>query len=319
MREPFDTPLSGRPIRIEFSPCGRWLALTEQPAQEPPRLTVFDVGTGGLLWSTHCLSEEVGLYPHGMAFGPSGDEIANVEPDFSISRREARTGKLKSSIDVPEHESLTGIRYSPDGKSLLIRRPHKDILVVDCASGAIVDRVSDRCLGMFRTVHGDVWLEAEPSRELVLRGGPRSPPMLTLRGLAETPLTPVTSSDGRYIAVPGGDRVVYFWDLARGGLPGKCVGHESVIRAVGFSPDSRTIISQSDDGTVRFWNIATRAELLKLGTAQNPIMCMGLNPKGDLLVLGAHCHGRWGLQIHRLGPDRDSLPKQFDPPPSSER
>jgi len=235
-----------------------------------------------------------------------------VEPDLSVSRRDARTGKIKSSVSVPERESLTEIRYSPVGKSLLIRRPHKDILVVDCASGAIVDRVSDKCLGAFRTIQGDMWLEAEPSRELVLRGSPRSPPILTLRGLVETPLTPTTSLDGRYLAVPGNDRVVYFWDLARGGLPGKLVGHDGVIRAAGFSPDGRTILSQSDDGTVRFWNIATRSELLKLGTREQQIHCMGLSPKGDLLVLGTLHHDRYGLQIHRLGPDRESLPKSFD-------
>ena len=38
---------------------------------------------------------------------------------------------------------------------------------------------------------------------------------------------------------------------------------------------------------------------------------MGLNPAGTLLVLGIQHNGHYGLQIHRLGPNRDSLPKSF--------
>src|SRR5262249_15559389 len=102
------------------------------------------------------------------------------------------------------------------------------------------------------------------------------------------------------------------WDLTAGGPPKKFIGHEGVINDLWFSADGRTILSHSADGTERFWHVATGAELLKLGTPDEPITCMGLNPARNLLVVGVERPGRFGLQLHRLGPKRDSLPKLFD-------
>ncbi len=93
--------------------------------------------------------------------------------------------------------------------------------------------------------------------------------------------------------------------------PTRFVGHEESIDDLCFSPDGQTILSHAADGTVRFWHVATGAELLKLGTPEEPITCMGLNPAGNLLVLGVERDGRYGLQLHRMGKDRDSLPKSF--------
>ena len=56
----------------------------------------------------------------------------------------------------------------------------------------------------------------------------------------------------------------------------------------------------------------TRRELIRLGGPDETMTSIGLNRAGNLLVLGIEYDGHFGLQIHRLGPDRDSLPKSFD-------
>ena len=41
------------------------------------------------------------------------------------------------------------------------------------------------------------------------------------------------------------------WDLASGELKSTLEGHRGYVRSVAISPDGKTIVSGSDDGTVR--------------------------------------------------------------------
>jgi WD40 repeat protein len=43
--------------------------------------------------------------------------------------------------------------------------------------------------------------------------------------------------------------------------PLKLIGHTRVVRAIGFTPDGRTAMTAAGDGTVRFWDAATGAQL----------------------------------------------------------
>jgi WD40 repeat protein len=116
----------------------------------------------------------------------------------------------------------------------------------------------------------------------------------------------VVSQDGTYLAGTGGEGVIYFWDLKRPERLGKLIGHEARVGKMEFSADGRTILSQSRDGTARVWHVGTREELLRLGTAQQRVVSMALNPAGTMLILGVKDGGRYGLQTFRLGPPADA-------------
>jgi eukaryotic-like serine/threonine-protein kinase len=317
-QQAFDQSLAGRPSAVMFSPCGRWLVVCGQGAGDLAQFTVYDARTGRLQW-TDSSSQDVSWWlwsrPNSWnPISPDGNEVALVVSD-TIVRRDMRSGKTLSAWPKPTKLRLSSLDYLSDGRSLLATAPRHDSFLVDRWTGEVSANYADSAvinLGMFRTNRGDLFVQSvRETRQCVLRRTLSSPPVVTLSGPTELIWRASVSQDGRYLAVASGDLVVYVWDLDRGGLPSKFVGHEAAIAKLCFAPDGQTLLSHAADGTVRFWHLPTRAELIRLGSADEPIVAMDLHPDGDLLVLGVERRGQYGLQIHRLGPHRDSLPRQF--------
>src|SRR6185503_15731192 len=60
-------------------------------------------------------------------------------------------------------------------------------------------------------------------------------------------------SSGKRLAAGAGNDVL-LWDLEANGPPQRFAGHELPVTGVAFTPDARTLVSASFDGTVRFWS-----------------------------------------------------------------
>jgi len=312
------------PAVIEFSPCGRWFAVVSRPVGPPGRITMFDAQTQAQLWKSEVRDPPEALrnvhspqlQGRQIAFDPTGETAICLDTDFSIREYHAQSGRVIRQYSLPDRSPPVRIHLSPDGQFLLVVGAANDALVLNRTSGAVSDYIKEPstiCWGAFRTIHGDLWLESEPSRNILMKTAPSAPPLFTLRGSSGDAEALAVSRDGRYLAVGSGGRLIWFWDLQSGGPPGKCFGHEGTIDGLLFSADACTILSRSLDGTARLWHVPTRAELVKLGTPEEWIACMGLNPAGTLLVLGGLYDGHWGLQFHHLAPDRDALPKNVRP------
>lgn len=322
MGHPFDVSLDNKPWRIEFSPCGRWVAIADGAFDRPRRITMCDAHSGEFLWTTGLQSmRDSDLEPSGIpvylkvAFDPTGSEVACLETDFVVRARDSRTGSIKWNYSIPTDQKVRLRGFSPDGKFLVIAGAGRGTFFLECGSGDVVRHIKDATrtlVGALRTTQGDFWLETGTAQRCLLRAVPSAARSINLPGISERVQVATMSRDARYLAAAGTDQIIYFWDLDHLGAPGKLVGHEGVIHDLHFSADGHTLLSHANDGTVRFWHLPTRAELLKLGRPDEPIHCMGLNPAGNLLVLGIEHEGRYGLQIHRLGPDRGSLAKTFE-------
>jgi serine/threonine protein kinase len=63
---------------------------------------------------------------------------------------------------------------------------------------------------------------------------------------------------------------------------------ESAVSALGFSPDSQTLLSGTLDGTVRLWQAATGRPVGTPHLRQSPVMCSYFSPDGRLVVTGHH-------------------------------
>ncbi len=99
------------------------------------------------------------------------------------------------------------------------------------------------------------------------------------------------SLDGTILATVAGpddfDNSIRLWDTTTGKLIGSCAGHKQSVRSIAFSPDAKTLVSSSDDSTLKFWNVATQQELLTIPLAGGGTGLM-FSPDGRLLVCGSN-------------------------------
>jgi WD40 repeat protein len=80
---------------------------------------------------------------------------------------------------------------------------------------------------------------------------PAEPDTLLSPGQSATAIT--FSPDGRRVAIGSNDQLVYIADTARHSVILRLHGHIARVSGVRFTPDGRTLISCSLDGTVRAW------------------------------------------------------------------
>lgn len=131
--------------------------------------------------------------------------------------------------------------------------------------------------------------------EVILWQRPRS----VLSDLNNPALATAISPDGAVLAVGSeADAAIRLYDVRNPARPRRLVngllagegdkGHTGPVRSLAFSPDSHTLISGSDDGTTRLWNISLRAggQLLHTLETGQPVLAVGFSPDGRTLATG---------------------------------
>lgn len=62
-------------------------------------------------------------------------------------------------------------------------------------------------------------------------------------------------------------------------------GHSEIVWSVGFLPNGKALVSASNDGSIRLWNLDHESEVI-LGSSNSPVFCLALFPDGKRLASG---------------------------------
>jgi len=210
---------------------------------------------------------------------PGLDSFGDRLPPYAVSR--LGTTRLRHG------QPVSGLTFSPDGKSLLSVGGNEvslsTVRLWDAADGKEKWSVHQRfasCaafapdgqsiavgsgVGVVRLYQADV--------------GPQ------IRKLAgdQGPVSAVAfSPDARRVFTAGGSGKLHLWDAASGDEVRTFIGHDGEVLSLALSADGMTLASTGADGTLRLWEVENGKESLKI-VLHHATDALALSPDGKTL------------------------------------
>ena len=244
---------------VAFSPNGRHIA----SGSSDYTILVWDVVTGKVIvgpFQGHTNSIE------SVCFSPDGEQIASGSSDNIIRVWDARTGNLVGPL-AGHTNWVTSVTFSGDGKRLASGSDDKTIRIWDIKSGRLIHGpLTGHQLGVGfvafspdgkRIVSAEwggdvcVW---DTDTGVCVSGPSKWHAKVTLAVVVTSHSTDccAVSSDGKWIAARAGDgKAVQVGDSKTGRLAVTFLECTERVHSISFSPDSKRILSSSDDNTVR--------------------------------------------------------------------
>jgi WD40 repeat protein len=243
---------------VAFSPDGRFLAAGGLNEENVNQVTFWDVATGKELPAPQLGGKYD--YVHHLGFSPDGKLLTTAgETDGSVRLWELATGKeTKPFRTVAEGgrvtEALAPFAFAPDGKTVVSR-------------GRVFDNTGS--VGPTAVYQWDVATGKELRRF-------ESP---DIGGCAA-----FTFSTTGETLVSGHGAVICVWDAGTGKLLLTLRGHADDVTCLSVSRDGKTLVSGSQDHTLRLWDLATGKSLLPDTGHTAPILSVGLSPDNKTAI-----------------------------------
>jgi WD40 repeat protein/uncharacterized caspase-like protein len=244
-----------------------------------------------------------------LAFSPDGRTLAVGDADGAVRAWDVTTGAARPGIPA-QRGQVARLAAAPDGRALLQITADGAAHVWDL-DGRRLSRVDGRWRSAaflpdgqrvaLSTRGGDV--------ELIRRAdGERDVRCERPGGLAGGFGPVAASPDGRWVAAGSiNGPLACVWEAATGRLRRTIEGRHVKVWAVGFSADSRRLLTAGEDGTACLWDLAD--EQAEPQTFTDPegraITCAQVDPANpDRFATGGH-DGR--VRVWQAGKDRPSV------------
>ena len=269
--------------------------------------TLAAAGSDGVvrIWDTRTspyrplgqLSGPHGTAVTGVALDPDARTLAAAYFDGTVRLWDAAAHRQLALLRGPGRTSAAGVAFDPEGHTLAVSYGDGTVRLWDVATHRQLGRLvgPDRATSVVFSPDGRL-LAAAYGGGTVLVWNPRSRTQLDrLAGPKGTSVTGVTfDRDSRTLAAAfnpgsGGDGTVRLWDV--GANPQQQFGRldgpaGTSVSGVAFSPDRRVLATAGSDGVVRFWDVATRAQLGQLSSPDGtPAQGVGFSPDKRTLAV----------------------------------
>ncbi len=254
-------------------------------------LVLAAVGAGAVIQQTPLAGEPEG---RSATERPAGDPAATdheskprTDPEGDPLPRDALARLGTTRFRQGGH--IDHLVFTPDGKVLISSSAWDRIRLWDAATGKEARRWPDatpaRAIAL--SPNGKL-LAALTSANPPAEGGVALRELATGRlvrrfGKAESFSQLRFSPDGKVLAVFGWEKKIELWDPEAGRLLHTLTGHQDIVWSADFSADGKTLVSGSDDKTIRFWNVATGEQVRQIAHKER-VGQVALSPDGKLLA-----------------------------------
>lgn len=187
---------------------------------------------------------------YSVAWSRDGKLLASGSYDRMVKLWDASTGSVLRNLQ--DHiDAVFAVAFSPDGKHLASASQDRTVKIWDITSGQRLFTLSDASDG--------------------------------LTSIAYSP-------SGSELAAAGYDKTIYVWHLKseEGSLTQSLIADEDSILALIWSPDGKTIITSSSDGSIRFRDATTLNPVGVIDHQPDWVEALGISPDGNLLAAGRY-------------------------------
>ncbi|GAA4418946.1 hypothetical protein GCM10023187_52870 [Nibrella viscosa] len=252
-------------------------------------LKLWDANTGILLKTITGHTEGI----LSVAFSPDGKKLLSGSADKTLRLWDASTGTLLKTFTG--HESnVISVAFNPDGTKLLSGSSDVDgtLKLWDASTGILLKSLNhnSNVESVAFSPDGKKLLSGSFDKTLKLWDASTGTLLKTFAGFPDSPWTNsvVFNLDGtRLISCTGYESSFKVLDAKTGTLLKTFTGHSDEVRSAAFSPDGKTLLSGSDDRTLKLWNADT-GTLLKTFTGHSgSVSSVAFSPDGKKLLSGS--------------------------------
>ncbi len=228
--------------------------------------------------------------PGAVSFDPEGEKLAAGGAGISLWDVSTGVDMLGS---FGHRLSARAVRFLKDNRTVASAGLQREVFLWEATTGQTLQTLENPGLtsfvavspnGKFVATGGDgeeVQIWDVTARAVTLKLGPHRKPLTGLE----------FSSDGRRVASSSLDGLLRIWDARTGELLRQISGEGGFVRAMAFSPDSRTLVTVVSQGwfvepAMAVWHVDTGALMLKIPTGAASVLAVAFSADGKQLATG---------------------------------